>query len=623
MKIHVLALAVLLTAAQAGRAQVKDLAELFPARTRVYLEFNGIAELVKEVRGLVKGSCLEDPPKTLEKFAELTRNEFFFAENLDFAMLLCPEGLSEISRFRGGAIAVTGVSNDPKKGPEIVGVLSAGQSNVPVLFARYLMCIPLARKVGEVEGVRMYRSREQDLEKLPLDGQQPKLRDSGPVVALMPGIVIVGSSNDAVGDVIRRLKGKGKEPSLASVADFKKSADLRAQPGLFAYSDGGGLVSFVAATHRFLRQRPRPSGYQLEGQIQKFEDKRELPRDDKKNEVALIQKEKGIPTLAQEFIDLAGGFRNISFNLTLKDGSAQVNGRATLDAKGKNPWEAFFSPRTLDLELLRFMPKHSPLALFAALPEGTSFWDKLGKAAPLLETELSLALGKDLLKIARVGVIDAYLHEPVLLIEATDAGSAPQLAQTLGKLLKKETQTKGRFLALAKDKKLAATVLAGNGIGADKKMLDGLKDHQQAQVLLAWSLGRTVVEAIREDAKNQNQLRIFDKKVEPPKKAEDKEKVFLQEPGQKQPDDKDGPPLDPVVKLKKLAARTAKSLEPFPPFVLSLSKKSDHLILTGRQSQLQTLVPRLIDALVEWELTSSRRYNYALEMPAIPVPKKD
>ena len=63
MKIHILSLTVVLAAAQTGRAQVKDLADLFPAKTRVYLEINGIADVVKEVRGLVKGSCLEDPPK--------------------------------------------------------------------------------------------------------------------------------------------------------------------------------------------------------------------------------------------------------------------------------------------------------------------------------------------------------------------------------------------------------------------------------------------------------------------------------------------------------------------------------------------------------------------------------
>ena len=96
MKIHILALTIVLAAAQTGQAQVKDLAELFPSKTRVYLEINGIADVVKEVRGLVKGSCLEDPPKSLEKFAKLADNQLFIGEFLEYGLFLCPEALSEI-----------------------------------------------------------------------------------------------------------------------------------------------------------------------------------------------------------------------------------------------------------------------------------------------------------------------------------------------------------------------------------------------------------------------------------------------------------------------------------------------------------------------------------------------
>src|SRR5262245_47609215 len=162
MKIHILALTVVLAAVQAGRAQVKDLAELFPAKTRVYLEINGIADVVKEVRGLIKGSCLEEPPRTLEKFADLAKNQFFFGEieSLEYGLALSPEALSEISRFRGWAIAVTDVPGDPGKNPEVVGVLLSGRSNVPAIYMRDLMSIPLAKKVAEVEGVRLYRGYE-------------------------------------------------------------------------------------------------------------------------------------------------------------------------------------------------------------------------------------------------------------------------------------------------------------------------------------------------------------------------------------------------------------------------------------------------------------------------------
>jgi hypothetical protein len=599
MKIHVLALTVVLAAAQAGRAQVKDLAELFPAKTRVYLEINGIADVVKEVRGLVKGSCLEEPPKSLEKFADLADNQFLIGDLLEYGLILCPEALSEISRFRGGAIAVTGFPGDPGKDPDFVGVLQTGPSNLPAIFMRDLMSVPFGKKVAEVEGVRLYKSRLQPYEVVP-DGKQEGNREFGPVMALMPGLVIVGSSSEAVGDVIRRWKGKAKGASLASVGDFQKAADLRAQPGLFTYADGGGLVQLFAWTVNVLKQR---------------EIKKDLSRLEKQAEFVQVKNEKGGAGPFQELVDLAGGFRAIRFNLTLKDGNAHVQGNAVLDPKAKTPWRDFFSTRTIDLDHLRFIPKQSRLTLLAALPEGTGFWDKLGKTAPSLETELSLALGKDLLKIVRAGWIDAGANGSVLLIEATDAASAPNLAETLGKSLKKEAQTKGRLIALGSDRKLLASMLTGKGLSADKKMLEALKDHQQAQVLLAWSVGRTVLNGIREDAKRPNEIE-FEKKLPPPKKVE----VLLQDKVEKQPDDK-GPPQAPSKKLLQLAKRSAELLEDMPPFVLSLSKKSDQLILHGRQLNLQTLMPRLIDVMVEWDLISpGNRYGGVYSIP--PPPEK-
>ena len=618
MKTHVLAVAVLLAAAQVSRAQVRDLAELFPAKTRAYLEINSIADVVKEVRGLVKGSCLEDPPRSLEKFGDLARNSFFFADFLEVGVLLSSEGLTEISRIRGGAIACTDLTDDPGKNPAIVGVLLTGESNLPALFMRLVLSVPLAKKVGEVEGVRLYQSRDQILEKVPLDGQQPEFRESGPVMALMPGIVIAGSSTEAVGDVIRRCKGKAKGASLASVADFKNAADLRAKPGLFVHGDGEALAKLVLMTANSLKNRAPV--YALEQEIPKLEDRKNLPLEAKGE----IQKGKGLTGLSQELMDLAKGFHPINFNLTLKDGSAQLNGRVALDAKGKSPWAEFFSPRTIDLNMLRFMPNKGGLGIFAALPEGTGFWDKLGKAAPLLDTELSLALGKDLLKMARVGLVDAGRNDPVFLVEATDTAGAQALGEILGKRAKKATNTKGRMVALASDPKLAVEVLTGKGLGADKKMLEALKDHQQAQVLLVFSVSQMIAKAIREDAKMQGQPKSYDKKVEPAPKIEGLQELLLQgRLGEKKPEVKEPPPLESAKKLKLLAERAAKSLESLPPFVLSLSKKSDQLVLHGRQLHLQTLVPRLIDVLVEWELTSSRFGMYETELPPLPPPKKE
>src|SRR5262249_84730 len=147
-----------------------------------------------------------------------------------------------------------GFPGDATKDPDIVGVLQTGPSNLPAIFMRDLMSVPFSKNVGEVEGVRLYRSRQ--VYELPPDAKQDDGRELfGPVMALMPGLVIVGSSTEAVGDVIRRWKGKAKEASLASVGDFQKAADLRARPGLFTYADGGGLVQLFAWTAKVLKQR--------------------------------------------------------------------------------------------------------------------------------------------------------------------------------------------------------------------------------------------------------------------------------------------------------------------------------------------------------------------------------
>jgi len=165
-------------------------------------------------------------------------------------------------------------------------------------------------------------------------------------------------------------------------------------------------------------------------------------------------------------------------------------------------------------------------------------------------------------------------------------------------------------------------VLTGKGLGADKKMLEALKDHQQAHVLLVFSVSQMIARAIRDDATRP--FEAYGTKIEPAPKIEGKNEVLLQEPlGDKKPEVKEPPPLEASKKLKLLAERAAKSLEPLPPFVLSLSKKSDQLVLRGRQLHLQTLVPRLIDVLVEWELTSSRFGVYETELPPLPPPKKE
>src|SRR5262249_41625203 len=151
-------------------------------------------------------------------------------------------------------------------------------------------------------------------------------------------------------------------------------------------------------------------------------------------------------------------------------------------------------------------------------------------------------------------------------------------------------------IALGTDKKLLASMLTGKGLSADKKMLEALKEHQQAQVLLALSMGQTVLDAIREDAKRPSTYQLEIEKKPPPKKVDAllekiKKQLARLEEIEKQFNE-GGPPLEPSKKLVQFAKRSGDLLADMPPFVLSLSKKSDQVILHGRQLDLKTLMPR-------------------------------
>src|SRR5262249_4072334 len=100
-------------------------------------------------------------------------------------------------------------------------------------------------------------------------------------------------------------------------------------------------------------------------------------------------------------------FKTVALNLTLKDGTAELRGNLKLDTDPKSVWDEFVTTRTLNFDLLQYAPKDSRLALAVALPEGMKFWDKLGKAAPVLETDLAGLLNQvDIDKIQQIAIFD-------------------------------------------------------------------------------------------------------------------------------------------------------------------------------------------------------------------------
>jgi hypothetical protein len=132
------AVAALLALAGPALAQPKDAAELFPTQTLGYLEVRQPDRLTREMAGLIRGSSLEDLAAVFAK----ARTERGDTEDYDFrammfgpvGMLFSPEALSEMGRMGGGAVALTGWSKDD--GPEVVGVIYPGESNLLMMYLR-------------------------------------------------------------------------------------------------------------------------------------------------------------------------------------------------------------------------------------------------------------------------------------------------------------------------------------------------------------------------------------------------------------------------------------------------------------------------------------------------------
>ena len=156
------ALAVLALAGSA-RAEVKDAAELLPAQTLACVEVRQPERLAREISALVKGSVLDDMPAVMADLREKLgdRMPYSFYETAMLSVLFSPEMINECGRIQGGIVGVTNVGKD---GPEVVGVILAGDSNLPTFYMRAMLTADYSvRGVAEAEGVRIYRERRQNL----------------------------------------------------------------------------------------------------------------------------------------------------------------------------------------------------------------------------------------------------------------------------------------------------------------------------------------------------------------------------------------------------------------------------------------------------------------------------
>ena len=640
---RIAAVLAVLTLAAAARAEVKDAAELLPAQTLACVEVRQPERLAREISALVKGSELDDMPAVMAKFREKLGDNmpfYFFNEAAMMSLVFSPEMINECGRVQGGVFAVTGINKD---GPEMVGVVLAGDSNLPTFYLRAMLTADYSvRGVAEVEGVRIYREHRQIYHPA-LPGQPPPMptwEDAGPFMALLPSTIVLGSSAQCVKDVIVRFKGKSSEPSLASVASYKAAAKQRDKPGLFAYTDLAALA-----------QRMDEAGKDLG------------PMEREWRVVKAAVNPKAV--------------RGAVASLTLQNGAVELKARVDLDPKESSPLVDLLTAKSASPDVLDFTPHDGLLTLSLNLNDGEKRWGKLmelidsldkpgpgeaerpapSKVLKELEDRVKLNVAKDVLgRLTGAAVVmDApvkttlsYMEAPrpggppavahtteveslpfgrpsLLVLQATDADAAKYLEeQGVPKLIGLGTGEppapirqdvdgrsistvaagaaeglfgsknlyvgrEGAFLVIGPDRKeVAAALTAGAkkaGLLGEEKTAAAVKALEDPLAVGVFSLGKGIVE-------------IF-KQVERPVQA------FRPVPGPlPPPGGGDQPPEAP--KMSKRAEKTiedaAKAVEPLPPTVLSLGRTTDGLTLEIKQTGLKGVSVKVIDLLINASL---------------------
>jgi hypothetical protein len=603
--------AALLLLAGPAPAQVKEVTELLPAQTLAYVELRHPDRISREGAALLKGSYLDDMPTRMAKYREQRgdNDRFFFDDMMVgmFGIFLSPEMIAEAGRIQGGAVALTGFTKE--KEPEVVGILLSGESNAPTFFLRmYLSVESQTRKVAEAEGVNIYRERRMIFRGGVPGGQPPpppELRETGPFFALLPGMVLVGSTADSVKQVIRRTKGRTAEPALSSVAAVKDAARLRERPGLFAYADTGALAA------------------QLD----------ELTREGLAGTPTWVGLIKGLVN--------PKSVRTAVASLSLESGTTDLRMQLALDPKETSPVLDLLSDRKASPELLHFVPRDALLAVTSALPEGEKRWQKAlamldtvakahgeselslpSKTIAAVEEKLKVRFGKDV--AGRITGF-AYALDPrdeipagatqlgMLVLSAANAEDAQFLEEFVPKLVglfgrdepaapTRETiqgqrisslpggglpwgtavhyGRQGNTLVIGQDRKTVAAALSGGakkeGWLGEPRAAGAVKGLEEPVLIGPVSPAQALVEAFKLTGMVRAGPR-FAPAGGPP----------VAPPG--------GAPNPGPNPLDKYIKELLKAAEPLPPLVVGLERKAGSATLTVRQSGLRGPTARIFD----------------------------
>ena len=224
-------------------AEPKDLAALFPAGTLAYAEVGQPVAAADSIAAFTKGTLLADSLGFSHDRRDKLRPpapSYGLKKAGEWSLFTSPEMLAEFKRFRGIAAALTGF--DPKTGrPSLAVAFVLGESNMAGLLARqYLLTAENIRRVGKVDGVAVYQNRgltgaiADENRKVEPDDDPAPAQGSGEFTYLyVPGLFVIGSSLEAVGDVYRRFAGTEKSASFAASPQLKTQVEARKKPGVF------------------------------------------------------------------------------------------------------------------------------------------------------------------------------------------------------------------------------------------------------------------------------------------------------------------------------------------------------------------------------------------------------
>ena len=243
------ALAIMLVASATAHAEPKDVAEVFPADTLLYVEVNQPANVAKDLTGYLQGTVFETAApdfKILRQPKGQVAN-FNTSESGLLTAILAPEMLKEAARFKGVAGGIVGFT---KAGdPEWLFIVMPGDSPMPGnLLKAYIAARADIRKVATVEGVDLFQRNVLVFQDDPLllpgagDAQGMKPQPVGPIYVNHPGLIVIGSNKDHVSAAIRRSRISLKLPSLSTIASFKTLLDERAKPGILVFADARRLM---------------------------------------------------------------------------------------------------------------------------------------------------------------------------------------------------------------------------------------------------------------------------------------------------------------------------------------------------------------------------------------------